>query len=287
MMTIETMLTKELDELKLIAEESRIRLSASPSGLLRVAQKQGKYEYYLKEDDYAYSNGRYLRKDEKDIAIAVAQRDYDMQVVKKAEERIKEIERFLNKYGNTSLKEIYTKMSLGRRELIGTNLMDANPNLDTYLLPDDEFIKRWLAVKYESKMFSDDDNDQVIEQAIITERGERVRSKSEKIIADKLYMLGIPYRYEYPILLEGYNGYFNSYPDFTILRMSDRQEIYLEHFGLMDDADYVNTVLRKLDTYERNGFYLGVNLFFTYETSKRPLNTVSLDRLLRELFCEC
>ena len=287
MMTIETMLTKELDELKLIAEESRIRLSASPSGLLRVAQKQGKYEYYLKEDDYAYSNGRYLRKDEKDIAIAVAQRDYDMQVVKKAEERIKEIERFLDKYGNTSLKEIYTKMSLGRRELIGTNLIDANANPDTYLVPDDVFVKQWLAVEYESKMFSDDDNDQVIEQAIITERGERVRSKSEKIIADKLYMLGIPYRYEYPILLEGYNGYFNAYPDFTILRMPDRQEVYFEHFGLMDEVDYVNTVMRKLDTYERNGIYLGVNLFFTHETSKRPLNTVALDRLLRELFCEC
>lgn len=280
MMTIETVLTKELDELKLITEESIRRLSASPSGLLRVAQKQGKYEYYLKEDDYACSNGRYLRKDEKDIAIAVAQRDYDMQVVKKAEERIKEIERFLDKYENTSLKEIYTKMSLGRRDLI-------NAYLDTRIVSDDEFVKRWLAVEYESKMFSDDDgNDQVIDQAIITERGERVRSKSEKIIADKLYMLGIPYRYECPVLLESYRGYIKVYPDFTILRMSDRQEVYFEHFGLMDDVDYVNAVMRKLDTYERNGIYLGVNLFFTYETSKRQLNTVALDRLLRELFCE-
>lgn len=280
MMTIETMLTKELDELKIIAEESKRRLPASLSGLLRVAKKQGKYEYYFRDDDIC-GNGRYLKKSEKDIAMAIAQRDYDMQVVKKAEERIKVIERFLDKYKNTSLKEIYKQTSLGRRELI-------DAYVDTRIVSDDEFVKRWLAVEYETKRFSNDDRDsQATDQAIITERGERVRSKSEKIIADKLYMLGVPYRYECPIYLESHRGSIKVYPDFTILRMSDRQEVYFEHFGLMDDENYVNATMRKLDTYERNGIYLGVNLFFTYETSKRPLNTVSLDRLLRELFCEC
>ena len=40
----------------------------------------------------------------------------------------------------------------------------------------------------------------------------------------------------------------------------------------------------KLNTYERNGIYLGINLFITYETSIRPMNTKVLDEVLRALF---
>ena len=115
----------------------------------------------------------------------------------------------------------------------------------------------------------------------MTENGERVRSKSEKIIADKLHALGVPYRYEYPLVLD---GNMKIYPDFTMLRMPEREEIYLEHFGLMDDEGYVEKVMWKLNTYERNGIYLGVNLFITYETGRNPLNTKTLDRLIRSLF---
>ena len=118
---------------------------------------------------------------------------------------------------------------------------------------------------------------------IITERGERVRSKSEKIIADKLFSLGIPYRYEYPLDL---SGGVRVYPDFTILKLPEREEVYLEHFGMMDDTDYVEKVLYKLNTYEKNKIYPGVNLFITHETSKSPLNTRALDAILKKLFCE-
>ena len=94
--------------------------------------------------------------------------------------------------------------------------------------------------------------------------------------------MGIPYRYEYPLILE---ENIKIYPDFTILRMPMREEVYLEHFGMMDDANYVNTVICKLSTFERNGIYLGINLFMTYETSKKSLNTRVLDEFIKELFC--
>lgn len=116
----------------------------------------------------------------------------------------------------------------------------------------------------------------------MTERGECVRSKSGKIIADKLYSLGIPYRYECPPLLE---DNIKIYPDFTILKMPAREEVYLEHFGMMDDVNYVDTTIYKLNTYEKNGIYIGVNLFITYETSTKPLNTRALDKIVREIFC--
>lgn len=121
------------------------------------------------------------------------------------------------------------------------------------------------------------------ENEIVTERGERVRSKSEKIIADKLFALGIPYRYEYPLVLA---GNVKVYPDFTILKMPEREEVYLEHFGMMDDIDYVDSAMYKLSTYEKNKIYLGVNLFITHENSRSPLNTRALDGMLRKIFFE-
>ena len=66
--------------------------------------------------------------------------------------------------------------------------------------------------------------------------------------------------------------------------MPEREEVYLEHFGMMDDFDYVRNVMRKLNTYEKNGIYIGVNLFVTYESVKYPLNTKGLDGLLKQLF---
>jgi hypothetical protein len=93
--------------------------------------------------------------------------------------------------------------------------------------------------------------------------------------------MGIPYRYECPLWLDG-NVRF--YPDFTVLRMPAREEVYFEHFGMMDDIGYVEGMTYKLSTYEKNGIYLGVNLFVTYETEKTALNSKVLDGLIRNVF---
>lgn len=61
--------------------------------------------------------------------------------------------------------------------------------------------------------------------------------------------------------------------------------MYLEHFGKLDDKDYAETTLYKLNTYEKNGIYMGVNLFITYETGKKPLHAKALDGLLKKVLC--
>ena len=161
------------------------------------------------------------------------------------------------------MKELYNKTHPQRRALIETDVIS-----------DEEYVRRWLAVEYKGKSEVEDD--------IVTERGECVRSKSEKIIADKLNMLNIPYRYEYPLMLD--NGK-TVYPDFTILKMPERKEVYFEHFGMIDDEEYFEHMIYKLNSYENNGIYMGINLFITYETSKKPLNTKTLNYKLKELFC--
>lgn len=264
MMTIETQLRKEVLQLEKIINQAQKRLQTVRNGFLRIKKKRGRVEYYFVAVGEKGGNGKYLKKRERGIAERIAQRDYDEKLIRNAEERIKAITTFIKKYDATSIQKIYAKTSPYRQELI------TNP-----VLPDEEYIKQWQAVEYESKAFADDAPE------IITERGERVRSKSEKIIADKLYTMGIPYRYECPLIL---SGNVKLYPDFTILKMPERKEIYLEHLGMMDDENYIRTAMYKLSTYEKNNIYLGVNLFVSHETRKNPLNTRTLDGLLKNLF---
>ena len=267
MQTMESVLRNEICILEEIVKGARKRLKTAPTGHLRIMKKHNRIEYYYRSDGRSNNNnnGRYMKKQELNLAKGIAQRDYDVLLVKNAEERIKGITTFLKMYEKTSLKSLYEKTNQYRRDLVSVPIMS-----------DDEFIKCWQAVEYAGKSFAENF------QEIITERGERVRSKSEKIIADKLYALGIPYRYEYPLILE---GNIKVYPDFTILRMPAREEVYLEHFGMMDDSNYVDKAIYKLDSYERNGIYPGVNLFILHETSKRALNIKVVDRLIRKLFC--
>ena len=271
MKKIEDMLEEELVQLQKVLEKAKQRLINVPEGQLRVREWNGKTEYYYRnnkteDEKERRHNGRYLRKKEVLLAKSIAQRDYDMLVVNNAKERVSAIEKFLNIYERTNLKQLYKDTIPGRRRMIEADI-----------LPDEEYAKQWQEITYAGKVFADD------EIEIITERGERVRSKSEKIIADKLYSLGIPYRYEYPLELA---GNVRIYPDFTILKLPEKDEVYLEHFGMMDDADYVDNVMYKLNTYEKNKIYLGVNLFITHETGKNPLNTRALDGMLRKLFCK-
>lgn len=265
MKKINILLKEEVCKLEKIVKETRERIQKAPQGTLRISKKNNGIEYYLKRADSGSNNGKYIKKKDMEIAYKLAQRDYDAQILKMSEERLRAINHFIEIYDKTDLSKIYQKSNSYRKELISEPI-----------LPDDEFVKRWQATQYTGKAFAENTPE------IITERGERVRSKSEKIIADKLYSLGIPYRYEYPLVLVGNT---KVYPDFTILKMPQREEVYLEHLGMLDDENYMDMVMYKLNTYEKNGIYLGVNLFITYETSKKPLNRRTLDGLFRKLFC--
>ena len=112
---------------------------------------------------------------------------------------------------------------------------------------------------------------------IRTERGERVRSKSEKILADYFSRHGIPYKYECPLYLKG-TGLVH--PDFTFLSRKSGQEIYWEHDGRMDDPEYARNAIRKIQAYEANGIYPGERLILTFETSKIVLDMKLIEKLV-------
>ena len=95
----------------------------------------------------------------------------------------------------------------------------------------------------------------------ITESGARVRSKSELFIANALYQKKIHFYYEAGLALGGKNRA----PDFTIYRPSDGKMFLWEHFGLMDDNEYLHAANEKIALYARYGFHPFKNLIITYE----------------------
>lgn len=96
-----------------------------------------------------------------------------------------------------------------------------------------------------------------------TKNGERVRSKSEVIIANALSDAGIEYVYEKPLKL------FDKtiHPDFTIT-LSDGTECYWEHCGMMSIEKYKQNWEKKKNLYEQNGIEEGDRLFATYENGR-------------------
>ena len=175
------------------------------------------------------------------------------------------MEVFLDHYRSQGITEIYNKQHPIRRKLIC-------PVEE----PWDVLVKKWLEREYPSH------NSILIRSEIYTEKGEQVRSKSEKIIADTLNRLQIPYRYEYPLTLK--NGKI-IYPDFTALHIREKKEIYFEHFGRMDDPSYSEkNVMKRIEDYERNGLWIGTDIIFTMESLENPLDTKLLENMLTHFF---
>lgn len=88
----------------------------------------------------------------------------------------------------------------------------------------------------------------------ITERGEKVRSKSEVIIANHLYQKekASKIEYSYEVKYEGKNGDFKL-PDFTITKGG--KKYLLEHLGMLSNENYKNKWEEKKKWYEDNGIY--------------------------------
>ena len=69
---------------------------------------------------------------------------------------------------------------------------------------------------------------------------------------------------------------------FTVMNSRTGRIYYLEHFGMMDNEDYYNAVLRKLDAFEMNQLLIGRDVLLLHESSSAPLNTRVLDCYIQE-----
>lgn len=68
------------------------------------------------------------------------------------------------------------------------------------------------------------------------------------------------------------------YPDFTFLSKRTGKELYWEHEGRMDDPGYARKAIKKIESYESNGIYVGDRLILTFETETTVLSRKSIER---------
>lgn len=235
-------------------------LAKCPDGRLRI-NKRGDLIYYYHVTVDGKKGG--IRITDTSIAETLAQKSYMKFLLKTAREEQRVLNELLNHYETNSLESVYDSYSDDRKSLIRP-----------FSLPDQAYIDKWLNTPYIHKEFKEGT------PVFTTLKGERVRSKSEQLIADRLYLRGIPYKYECPLIINGQVFH----PDFTILRVSDRQVVYYEHLGRMDDPDYASDTVNKIKIYELNGYVIGANRFTTMESSTCPLDIRIVDTMIDKLF---
>lgn len=193
----------------------------------------------------------------------LAQKDYAEKLLKQLKRDREKVQKFINEYSLNSMEKVYEELAPKRKKLV-----------KPYILPDEEFVNQWMQTSYNKKEIMVE-----VGSEIVTEKGEVVRSKSEKILADKLNLMNIPYHYEQPLFL---NGYGTIHPDFTVLNKSTRKEYYWEHFGLMDNPEYCEKAIKKIETMQKNGIYIGEKLIVTFETQSHPLNMKIVENTIKK-----
>lgn len=244
-----------------ISRKREMMLKRAPAGRLRVNCGRKNPQYYQVTGENLC--GRYLGRHQRKLAAALAQKDYDKKVLCAANRELQMLKR-LNAQLGVAAEDVYDSLPVWRKALV-----------EPGWLPDDVYIRRWEQEKYFTKGIRDDNPE------FRTRKGEQVRSKSEILIANTLQELGIPYRYECELELE---GGIVIYPDFTVLHVRERKEKYLEHFGMMDVPEYSGNALKRMALLQKNGIYPGKQLFMTFETREHPLNTSSIKELFTEWF---
>ncbi len=113
-----------------------------------------------------------------------------------------------------------------------------------------------------------------------TLKGHMVRSKSELVIANLLYSLGITYDYER--ILEGKKEPGRLRPDFSFTDASGDLVIW-EHLGMLDKADYRKAWDWKKSWYLANGFCEGENLFTSTEHPETGLDAKTLEATAKKI----
>lgn len=238
-------------------------LRNAPRGSLRISCSGKRVQYYRRLDPKD-KNGVYLKKSEQDTIERLAQKHYDKLVLKAAKKELKALEQYGKNYPVKPVEEIIESIGKEWERLVHPIRMS-----------DARYVEQWISVEYEKSSVKG------LKSEFVTDRGEIVRSKSELIIANYLFHHGIPYRYEYPIHL---NGLGWIHPDFVILNVRLRKEIIWEHHGRMDDEGYAKKAVYRFNCYQKNGYIPGDNLIYTLETSDTPIDM----KILRDMvnrFC--
>lgn len=252
-------LLKRKNELSTTIQNMKHRLSSYPDGEL-ICTKNGNYITYLHSRNGTYT---YIPKKNLELINILAEKKLAAARLEDLEKELQAVNAFLKYYksDSTKLEQLLSHSSYQKI-------------LAQCFQPDSESLKQWVEEPYEKNPSHPD--------ALLhpCPSGHIVRSKSEALIDQALFLHNIPFRYECSLHLKN----ITLYPDFTIRHPTSNQYFYWEHFGLMDSPSYVQNVFQKLNTYCQNNIIPTINLITTYETKEHPLASKTIETIIQEYF---
>lgn len=266
---------------------------AKPDEVLQFKTMRGKTCFF----SYSKKTGNqvYIRKTDKDQLTRLATNQYEIKLKAAAEKEKLQIDRCLETLSKDPESSDVNKVKIP--EQIKQHVRSSELTREGY-------AKKWQegnSVVKKRRTHKQDDY-----HKFKTLRGDYVASKSEVIIADRLFVKGIPYHYEVAFTPEAtvdlsrpvYNefGMIDGYevigfspfdedtlhPDFYVLNTRTRKAYFWEHLGMMDDPEYCkknfNRFMRILDA----GYIIGEDLIVTHEDKRHPLMTEEIDRIIEK-----
>lgn len=245
---------RQLEQFQKVIEE---KLQGAQMRKVRCKSIRGHYRYYV--------DGKYVSKRELPSVKQWVEMEYFVKILPEIKRQITKLKGAQKNIEETELEKIYDTMHPGKRQFITTGMISK-----------EEKIRRFEEEIYEGKKIED------LRSEYYTNKGERVRSKSEKIIADHFERRGILYKYEKPIYLMAGGRVKVFYPDFTVMNRRTTKILYVEHLGMWDEQEYYNASLRKLDVYEKNDLLIGRDLLLFHETASRTLDMKNVDKYIDE-----
>ncbi|MDD6311465.1 MAG: hypothetical protein PUB09_06025 [Firmicutes bacterium] len=274
-MLVRNELEKALDKLRIKRASVESQINSCPEGRLFHTAHRGKLLYYQIPEGATVKEK--IRIKDVHIIVDFMKKLFLQGELKLLDENIGLLENMLSSYQNVTKANIInhlkprdakllSKLPNESNNIIHSDTITIGPAYNPLVIPKDQYDRirsrnEWANGAYYDNPFRPEDRDKK------TSRGLYVRSKSELLIAEKLYEYGIPFRYEAEVRCrdrKGYQGFKEEYPDFTFLDAQDLP-FYLEYCGLMDDPDYVGRHKYKRSVYDESGINEWTNIIYMYE----------------------
>lgn len=250
----------DLESQTSLAEQYRHRLLDLPEGKLSASTIKGR-TYYYKVDQ---GKKLYLGKADCEDVKLLQTRAHLIESLKRIEKNCKALHHLLEEYESIE------------PDIINRNVPKAYQLSEQrdYQFTDWIDLQEWGSAKYDKNTKYPD---RLIHRTL---KGERVRSKSEVIIADILFLKGVEYHYEENLTL----GKETIAPDFKVAVASQRRFRRIEHFGMLSSSKYLEDCLWKLRLYFSHKFVPWDDIIFTFEAQDGGIDAQTIGWIV-DRFC--
>ena len=127
------------NELATILANVEGQLKYPPKGNLCVSKSHNTFQYYRSEEENP-NKRYYLDKSKRNLAVALAQRDYNKKLLKELNDNLKKLDYFINAYKPQNLSACYEKLPQARKNLI-----------KPIFISDSEYALLWQKKEYANK----------------------------------------------------------------------------------------------------------------------------------------